>query len=360
MSVVSASAASRNALIVLAVIAVGMVAYWLRGILTPLVLAIFLLILIDGLVRGVRKWAPFVPNVLAMPFAILLIVLSFVGAVWILVDGVAGFAGQFAGATARVDALIADAAATVGLEVVPTTDELLRRLNLQQYAAGFVGQAQAFASDAFFVLVYLGFLIASRAGFERKLDGLFATADKRAEAERVFERIRSGVDGYLWVQTVTGLMIAILCWGVMAAVGLDNALFWAFVIFLIGYIPVLGGVVAGLGPPIFSLVQFDTYGPPLILFVSIQAILFVVGNFVQPKMQGDNQNIDPVAVLLGLAFWGALWGVPGMFLSTPLTVMIIAILAEFDSTRWIAVLLSGDGEPYPRNETEAARKAAKS
>lgn len=346
MSLATTSATARNALVVLAVVATGAAAYWLRGILTPLILALFLLILIDGLVRGVRKWAPFVPNALSMPFAILLIVLSFVGAVWILIDGATGFAVQFAGATTRVDALLADGAALVGLEVVPTTDELLKRLNLPQYVGGVINQVQGFASDAFFVLVYLGFLIASRAGFSKKTQNLFPTPEQRADATRVFERIRSGVDGYLWVQTVTGLMIAILCWGVMAAVGLENALFWAFVIFVLGYIPVLGGVVAGVGPAVFALVQFDSYGPPLILFVTIQAILFVVGNFIQPKMQGDNQNIDPVVVLLSLAFWGALWGLPGMFLSTPLTVMLIAVLAEFRSSRWIAVLLSADGDPY--------------
>jgi predicted PurR-regulated permease PerM len=64
-------------------------------------------------------------------------------------------------------------------------------------------------------------------------------------------------------------------------------------------------------------------------------------------MQGKSMNIDAVVVLLSLAFWGALWGLPGAFLSTPLTVVVMAILAEFEGSRWVAVLLSGDGEPYP-------------
>ena len=104
--------------------------------------------------------------------------------------------------------------------------------------------------------------------------------------------------------------------------------------------------VAGLAPPLFALVQFESYWPAAILLVGLQVILFVVGNFIQPRMQGDNQNIDPVVVLLALAFWGKLWGVVGMFLSTPLAVMAMAILAEFKGSRWMAILLSGDGEPY--------------
>ena len=92
--------------------------------------------------------------------------------------------------------------------------------------------------------------------------------------------------------------------------------------------------------------QFPAYWPALILLVGLQAILFVVGNMIQPRMQGDNQNIDPVVVLLSLALWGQLWGVVGMFLSTPLAVMAMAVLAEFKGSRWMAILLSGDGEPY--------------
>jgi predicted PurR-regulated permease PerM len=169
----------------------------------------------------------------------------------------------------------------------------------------------------------------------------------------VFDRVRGGVEGYLWVQTVTGAMICAAAWLLMRAVGLQNAEFWTFVIFVVGFIPVLGGAVAGLAPPMFALVQFESYWPAAILLVGLQSILFISGNLIQPRMQGDNQNIDPVVVLLSLALWGQLWGVVGMFLSTPLAVMAMAILAEFKGSRWMAILLSGDGEPYA-DEEEAA------
>ena len=71
----------------------------------------------------------------------------------------------------------------------------------------------------------------------------------------------------------------------------------------------------------------------------------IVGNVIYPRMQGRSLNIDPVVVLLALAFWGAVWGLPGAFLSTPLTVALMVIMAQFDGTRWIAVILSADGDP---------------
>ena len=154
-------------------------------------------------------------------------------------------------------------------------------------------------------------------------------------------------------------MICAVAYVLMRAVGLENAGFWTFVIFIVGYIPILGGAIAGLAPPLFALVQFETYWQAVVLLAGLQALLFIMGNVIQPRMQGDNQNIDPVVVLLSLAFWGQIWGVVGMFLSTPLAVAAMAILAEFKGSRWIAILLSGDGEPYAEDHREHDEKPAK-
>lgn len=340
---------ARNALVVVAIVAAGGALFWLREILTPFALALFLLLMIDGLARWVQSRTG-VSARSAMALALVLIVLGFVGAVWVFVDGAAAFLAESARLGDRLNEVIADTARLFGATAPPTAAELVRGLNLQSYAGAVAGAAQGVIADAFFVLVYLGFLTASRAGFASKAAEIFATAKAKAEADEIFIRVRNGVEGYLWVQTVTGLMIAGAAWAIMTAVGLHNALFWAFVIFLVCYIPVIGGAIAGLAPPLFALVQFETYWQAAALLVGLQGTLFVVGNLIQPRMQGEDQNIDPVVVLLALAFWGALWGLPGMFLSTPLTVFLIAVLAEFPGTRWAAVLLSGDGKPYPKRD----------
>jgi predicted PurR-regulated permease PerM len=62
-------------------------------------------------------------------------------------------------------------------------------------------------------------------------------------------------------------------------------------------------------------------------------------------MTGSSLNISALVVLLSLAVWGALWGLTGMFLSAPLTVLIMIVLAQIPGARWIAVLLSEDGRP---------------
>ncbi|WP_395944220.1 AI-2E family transporter [Brevundimonas sp.] len=354
------SAVSRNAIALIATVAAGAAVYWLRDILTPLAMAIFLLIMIDGVKRSVSARTPLNDRMAGIA-ALTLVVLAFFASIAIIVNGAAGFFGEASGVSQnigpRIDQIIRDVYGLVRLDNPPTAQDLINGIDVRGYLTSMAFQAQGIASGAFFVLVYLGFLLASQIGFQRKIVAMFPLKAQRDEAVAVFKRVRGGVEGYIWVQTVTGAMICVVAWILMRAVGLQNAEFWTFVIFIVGFIPVLGGAVAGLAPPLFALVQFPSYWPALILLIGLQAILFIVGNLIQPRMQGDNQNIDPVVVLLALAFWGKLWGVVGMFLSTPLAVMAMAILAEFQGSRWMAVLLSGDGEPYA-DEGKQRRKTA--
>lgn len=346
---VSSPTVSRNALVIIATVAGCWSVYWLRDIMTPLAMAIFLLIMIGGMQRWLEQHARLTPR-WAKVAALVLVVIGFFASVAIILNGALGFFGEASGVSARIgprlDQILRDAWALFGQTEPPTVTELVSQMDLRSYLGQAALQVQGVLTGAIFVLIYLAFLLASQWGFRRKLVGMFPERKQRNEAMEVFERVRGGVEGYLWVQTVTGLMICAAAWVLMRAVGLQNAEFWTFVIFVVGYIPVLGGAIAGLAPPMFALVQFESYWPALVLLIGLQAILFISGNMIQPRMQGDNQNIDPVVVLLALAFWGKVWGVVGMFLSTPLAVMAMAILAEFRGSRWMAILLSGDGEPY--------------
>ncbi|PLR27689.1 AI-2E family transporter [Caulobacter zeae] len=352
MTTFTPSITSRNAVVFLAVVAAGAALYYMRGILTPLVLAIFLAVMIDSFARVLTVRVPKFPQKLALPTAIVLSLLLFGGSVWIVVENGAGFVGQAKAYAPRLNEVIAKIAGLVGVRVAPTLDDLIAQLNPQQYVGAIAGSLQNFASNAVLVLIYLGFIIASRRGFSRKIVALFPHHAERDQSVALFQRIRNGVEQYLWIQTVTGLMIAVAAWAVMALVGLDNAFFWAFLIFIAAYIPIIGGAIGCILPPLFALVQFPhSLLPALILAGSLQVIFFVVGNVVLPRMQGDSLNMDPTVVLLSLAVWGALWGGIGMFLSTPLTVALMLILAQFDGTRWIAILLSEDGDPTSERAT---------
>jgi len=347
-------AAWKSAMVVTAVVAVGFVGWALRGILAPFVLAVFLLLMIDGLARVLRERIARFPPRLATPAALILIVAFFLAVIWMVADNATQFVSQASAYETRLNVILSQVAAKVGLHVPPTVDGLVHQLNPAKYAAPLAQGVQGVASGAFVVLLYLAFLVASRGNFARKGVRLFGDRDSRNDASRIFQRIREGVEGYVWVQTVAGLLIAVPAGILMAIVGLDHAVFWAFLIFVASYIPVIGGAVGTTLPPVFALLQFPGFVQPIILFAGLQLIGFVVGNVIQPRMQGSSLNLDPVSIFLALAFWGALWGITGAFLSTPLTVTAMAVLAQFKSTEWIAILLSGNGDPYCDTKTRSS------
>jgi predicted PurR-regulated permease PerM len=349
------SAIQRNAIVILAVIACGACFYVLADILTPLALAIFLAVMIDGFARVLEHRLPHLSRRAATPLAVLLSALIFGGAAFFIAENATSFATQLVAYTPKLNGLIAKVAGYLGVEAPPNISQLFQQLDPAKYLGQVARSLQNFASTAAFVLVYLGFIIASRRGWERKVVGLFPQREERQEAVAAFIRIRDGVEQYLWVQTITGLMIAVGSWVAMVAVGLNDALFWAFLIFIASYIPLVGGIIAVAAPPVFALVQFDTYWQAIVLFVVLQAIGMVVGNIIYPRMQGRSLNIDPVVVLLALAFWGAVWGLAGAFLSTPLTVALMVVMAQFEGTRWIAVILSQDGDPHQLKNREPSQ-----
>ncbi|HXA39035.1 MAG TPA: AI-2E family transporter [Phenylobacterium sp.] len=332
--------------VVMAVILVGIALWLLRRILEPFALAVFLLIMIDSLARALRARIRGFPPAAALPSAIAAIIVILGLAVWLTVDNAADFASRSAGYTARINALLVGAAERLGMAATPTVSGLIRELNPVRYAGVFASGLSHFAEGAVFVLIYLGFLLASRQGFAAKAQAFFATEAERDEGDRIFDRIRRGVESYIWVQTVVGVMITGASAALMLVTGLTHIPFWCAIIFLANYVPAVGAAIGVLFPAAFGLVEFTTVWPAIGLVVGLEAIHFAVSHVVQPRMQGQSLNLDPIVVLLSLAFWGLVWGVVGAFLSTPLAVMAMAILAEFQGSRPIAVLLSRDGKPY--------------
>jgi predicted PurR-regulated permease PerM len=334
------------AAIVTAVIAAGFAMWALRRILEPFLLALFLLIMVDGMARVLATRVPGFPKAVALPAAIAAIVLVFVFTIWVAADNAADFAEQSHAYTARINVLLSSGAERLGLTVTPTFAGLLHEINPGRFAGAMARGLSHFAEGAVFVLIYLGFLLASRRGFQAKTRALFQDKTETTEATRVFDRVRHGVERYIWVQTVVGLIITAASAALMAATGLSHIPFWCLIIFLANYIPAIGAAIGVLFPALFGLVEFDGVVRGLILLGGLEAVHFAVSHVIQPKMQGKSLNVDPIVVLLALAFWGMVWGVVGAFLSTPLTVLAMAILAEFKGTRPLAVLLSSDGRPY--------------
>lgn len=339
----SPSSASRL-LVAAAAVITGL--YWFADLLTPLALAIFLWLTIDAFAESLSKRVNFLPRVAAVPLAILIVFISLAAIVGFVIEYAAVFSRSFGAYQVRLDELIRQAYQLVNTSgTPPTVGQLFARVDPGSILRGVADALQSFGGQALLVIIYVACLFAAQASMPAKLEEIFKDEKERGRAAKIGRAIARSMEQYLWVQTITGLMIAVASWALFAVVGLENGLFWATIIFLLSYIPVVGGAVGSLLPALFALVQFTGPMPALVIFAGTQGIGFVVGNIIQPRMTGDSLNISVLVVFLSLVFWGKLWGGPGAFLAVPMTVMLMIVLAQFPSTRWIAVLLSNDGNP---------------
>jgi predicted PurR-regulated permease PerM len=96
-------------------------------------------------------------------------------------------------------------------------------------------------------------------------------------------------------------------------------------------------------PVLMAIVQFQDAGTVLTMLVALTALQFGIGNFLDPWLMGNSLNLSPFAILVSLAIWSELWGVPGAFLAVPITAILTIVFSEFPGTRPIAVLLSSNG-----------------
>ncbi len=320
--------------------------YFFRDTLTQFALALVLWLLIDGLARWLDERIPRMPRALALPIA-LVIVLSIVTlVVWVIARNIGAFATNANGYEARLNMIVANVYAQLAIPgPAPTIGQLIADADPARLVAQIGAGVQGIASDLIFILIYLGFLFSAAAMMPRKFAAMFPDKTDRQHASEILASIRASIDKYLYVQTVMSLIISALTYATLLLIGLENALFWAFLIFFLNYIPTIGSIVAVVLPTAFSLVQFPDLASVAAVAAGVGFWQFVIGNFLQPRLTGDSLNLSAVVVLLALALWGSIWGIAGAFLAAPLTVMLMIVFAQFSSTRWIAILLSANARP---------------
>ena len=242
----------RACLVILAVIASATAAKGLSGVLAPFAMALFLAVVIESFATSLQRLsARFLPGQarISAPVALLVTGLLFAGLLALTIDNASAFAAKLASYGPRLNALLVQLAGLAQSADVPTLDDLLLQLNPGQYLASAAGVVRNLAADTVLILIYLGFIIASRRGLERKVLHLSDAREGRRALVSAYQAILTSVEQYLWVQTVTGLMIAGASWVAMTAVGLEGATFLSILIFLACYIPIVGAALGWSPPP---------------------------------------------------------------------------------------------------------------
>jgi AI-2 transport protein TqsA len=211
--------------------------------------------------------------------------------------------------------------------------------------AGFtVAGIATLLSNLFLILLTMSFILLEATSFTRKLRHVRSVPEGEAD-------YLSGVPGevlrYLWLKTLislaTGLLVAL--W--VGVLGVDFAVLWGFLAFVLNYIPNFGSILAALPAVLLAAVQMGP-GWALVVALGYVAINLLMGNLLEPVVMGRRLGLSPLVVLLSLFFWGWVWGPIGMLLSVPLTMVVKIVMENTPQLRWLAVLLGRDVEAPPR------------
>jgi AI-2 transport protein TqsA len=206
-----------------------------------------------------------------------------------------------------------------------------------------MGSAAAYLREGLGLLVVVLAFFALAMAEVRDFEARLAHHLRRRQRDEVIDvlreiagRVRRHMVALTITSAISGLITGVFTW----AVGLELSPLWGLLTFLLNYIVILGPFIAVVPPTLYAALQFDGLAQPVIVAAGVGLIQVIMGNFVDPKIEGRVLSLSPVVVLLALVFWGWIWGVLGAFLSIPITAAIVIACEHFPRTQWIATLAS--------------------
>jgi predicted PurR-regulated permease PerM len=236
-----------------------------------------------------------------------------------------------------------------GLFRLPFDEELSLMSNLwdtagirnfiQTQTLAFSNGLLSLSKNFILVLLFICFLLIELRSFRAKI----ILAVNREQSERVtviMQDIMKQVTKYMSVKTaislLTGALVGLGAW----AVKLDFPVLWAFLAFVLNFIPTIGSIVSGALTTLFAIMQFwPNPGQPIFIGVLMLAVNQIFGNILEPRIQGKNLGISPFLIIASLSIWGWLWGFAGMILSIPMMVILQIVCENVSFLRPVAILM---------------------
>ncbi|MFN2316632.1 MAG: AI-2E family transporter [Gemmatimonadales bacterium] len=202
------------------------------------------------------------------------------------------------------------------------------------------------ATVFFLILLFLIFILAESVAIPDKLRRVYGTGTQGLTSGVV---VLAQVQRYLVLKTLISLVTGLAIGTGAAILGVDFALFWGLLAFLLNYVPNIGSVIAAVPAVAVALLQLGV-APALGLAAIFLTVNVVVGNFVDPIVIGRELRLSPLIVLMSLVFWGWVWGPVGMFLSVPLTIIVRIVLENTESLKRVSKMMgpvaeSAEGGP---------------
>jgi AI-2 transport protein TqsA len=319
-----------------------------QSILMPLAIAVFNWYLINAFAGAIQQlnilgWRP--PRLLSFIAAFVILLLCLGGIVELIASNLTLISAKFPFYQDRFQEILSKFLGHFHIKKIPT---IFSTQDIMRYGAGIIStvgsKLTSTAGTAIAVILYIAFLLAEQGSFNKKLSALISDPEQQLATRKTLDRVATNIRSYIWLQTLAGIIAGIVSYIILKIVGVEFASFWAVMIFFLNYIPYIGAIIGTVFPTILALIQFGSFVPFIIVGGSMAAVHFFIGSVLEPWMYGRSLKLSPIIILITIAFWGSMWGIIGMILSVPITVILMIICEAFPKTRPIAIILSKDGE----------------
>jgi AI-2 transport protein TqsA len=320
-------------------------------ILNPILLAMVITITvlpIPGRLtrRGLPGWLALVLTILVVVVALALVIAT----VFFSVTKLA----------VELPAYMADAAATAAQQLPPEITGSAAFISITQFESEVGPIAQGLITTTLDLLVQFGmalFIFFFMISAAIALPGAARLGlDPGAPVVGRISTLTADIRHYMSILTVINFLVGLGDFVFLMFLGVDYALLWGLLAWFMGYIPSIGFIIALIPPVLMAYAQYGL-GTALLVLAGYVLINGGVQNFIQPKMMGQGLRINPLVVFVGLFVWGFLLGGIGAILATPLTVLVLTLMENFDATRFVAVLLRYTGKGEEEEQEQAMEKA---
>ncbi len=329
----------------------GFLLYIGRSIIVPIVMAAIVVYVIVGLAHYLDRLpvlGRYLPGWLRQLVAVFAIGAAIASMIALIITNASSVAAVIPRYQEQLLSLIQSAAVHLGVQEEPTwttlRDQVLAEIEFRPLIQTTLSSVSQIVAVAAVVFIYAGFLLSERVTFGTKISRLSSDPETVAEINAILAEVNDRVGAYLALKTFVNIVLGAISWVMMSVVGVEFAAFWAVLIGLLNYIPYVGSFIGVLFPVVLSAMQFGDIGTVLLVLLVLSAAQMFVGSILEPYIMGNSLNLSPTVILLGLAIWSALWGIPGAILSVPIMASLVIVLASFQSTRPFAVMLSRNGQ----------------
>ncbi|MCW3473483.1 AI-2E family transporter [Limobrevibacterium gyesilva] len=331
----------------LMVVALAAALHQASSVFAPVAFALLIIALVWPLHRWLQSW---LPKLLALAVSVAVIVSVFLAFGSLIVWGFGRVGRWLVGNSAQFQAVYDQVMAWLeghGVAVAAPWAEHFNVGWLMRAAQEITGRVNTATSFWLVVLVYVLIGLAEVDDMARRIRAIESPIDARVlmdGATQTAIKLRK----YMLVRTVMSVITGVLVWLFARLTGLQFAAEWGVIAFALNYIPFIGPFFATVLPTLFAIAQFETWQDALGIFLCLNAIQFLVGSYIEPRVAGRVLSISPFVVLFAVLLWAFLWGLFGAFIGVPIVIAVITFCAQHPSSRWLAGLLGGS----PRASTE--------